>query len=236
MLVLLYDLLELLIGERMKIAEVFRSHPTVNTAIGITFAALAVLLLLGYVSRLVGASGGREVSVPTASRDIDVGTRVTREMVATSKVPRRYVVPGSIKGTDLVVGGTAVRFIARGEPFTESSISGAGGGRTLASRIPRDFRAYSLSASRGCATGPFIRSGDRVDVLATRGDPPATSTILRDRLVLAATGGAMGSDAEEGLFKVTLLVSPGEVEVLAQAECEGEISVSLCPPAPAASD
>jgi hypothetical protein len=77
-----------------------------------------------------------------------------------------------------------------------------------------------------------------VDVLATRGDPPATSTILRDRLVLAATGGAMGgsSDAEEGLFKVTLLVSPGEVEVLAQAECEGEISVSLCPPAPAASD
>lgn len=222
----------------MKIAEVFRSHPTVNTAIGIAFAVLSVLLLLGYVSRLVGAAGGREVTVPVASRDIDVGVRVTPDMVTTRKVPRRYVVPGSIKGAGRVAGGTAARFIARGEPFTESSISGAGGGRTLASRIPQEFRAYALRASRGCAGGPFIRSGDHVDVLATRGDPPATSTILRDRLVLTATGGAMGgsSDTEEGLFKVTLLVSPREAEVLAQAECEGEISISLCPLAPPASD
>ncbi|MBU1670563.1 MAG: Flp pilus assembly protein CpaB [Actinobacteria bacterium] len=218
----------------MKIANVLRSHPALNTALGVAFAALAVLLMLGYVSRLAGASGGREVSVPIASRDIDVGVRVTREMVTTSKVPRRYVVPGSMKGPDPVIGGTAVRFIARGEPFTESSISGAGGGNTLASRIPQEFRAYSLSASRGCATGPFIRSGDRVDVLATRGDPPSTSTILRDRLVLTTTGGSSGdlTNAQEGFIKVTLLVSPGEAEVLAQAECEAEISVSLCPPAP----
>ncbi|MFH1151068.1 MAG: Flp pilus assembly protein CpaB [Actinomycetota bacterium] len=221
----------------MKIATVFRSHPALNTALGVAFAALAVLLMLGYVSRLAGASGGREVSVPIASHDIDVGVRVTREMVAVSRVPRRYVVPGSLAGPEKVTGGTAVRFIARGEPFTETSISGAGGGNTLASRIPQEFRAYSLSASRGCTSGPLIRSGDRVDVLVTRGDPPSTSTILRDRLVLTTTGSSQVDPQEsaESPLRVTLLVSPGEVEVLAQAECEGEISVSLCPPAPSSS-
>ena len=214
----------------MRLTETLRSHPRLNTALGVGFAAVAALLMLGYVSRLIGGGSGR-IDIAVASRDVEVGTVVTPDMVAVVQTPERYAVPGSIRSGGKVAGSRAVRFIGRGEPFTESSVSGAGEDRTLAARIPPDLRAYALQVSRGRGAGTLLRAGDRVDVLATSGDPPRTSTILKERLVLSAVGGAAGGEGQEtdGLLDVTLLVSPAEAELLAQAGCEGEISVTLCP-------
>jgi pilus assembly protein CpaB len=220
----------------MKLNELLRSRPGINTAIGVLFAIIAGLLLLGYISRLAkGNDDGPLLDIPVARADIEMGAVVKGDMISTRKVPSRYVVPGTIKKRGDISGGRAIRFIGRGEPFTASAVAGPNGKGTLASRIPSDLRAYSLQLGRGSGAAD-LRPGDRVDVIATTADPPKTSTLLRDRFVLSVQGTRPddegGETSQGGSINITLLVSPQEAEMLAQAECLGEISVSLCPIAP----
>jgi len=219
---------------KMKLSNVLKSRPGLNTAIGVTFAVIAGLLLLGYVSQLVkGGGGGPLLNIPVAARDIDTGTVVDGSMITTRKVASEYLVPGTIQEREVITGFRALRFIGKGEPFTSSAISGGDGSGTLASRIPPSMRAYSLRLGPLVGAGRDIRPGDHVDVLSTTGgDPPRTATILTDRLVLGAgsmTPAGEGEPSQGDVVSITLLVSPGEAERLAQSEFEGEISISLCP-------
>jgi pilus assembly protein CpaB len=221
----------------MKLKETLGSRPGLNTAIGVVFAIIAGLLLLGYLSQMVkGRDGGPLLDIPVAGADIDMGAVISEDMIGATKVPADYLVPGTLKKYGDISGARALRFIGKGEPFTATAIAGPNGEGTLASRIPADLRAYSLQLGRGAGAGPSIRPGDRVDVLATAADPPRTGTLLRERLVLSVGGhqssGDDGASGQGGSVNVTLLVSPAEAEMLAQAECVGEISVSLCPIAP----
>lgn len=209
-----------------------KSRPGLNKAIGVALAVIAGLLLLGYVSRLVrGDGGGTPVTVNTAARDIEAGTLVTGDLIREKRIPLDYVVSGSVKSGEEIVGARALRFIGKGEPFTSSALSGAGSGSDLASRIPEASRAYTLHLGTYSGYGEDVRVGDHVDVLATTGDPPRTSTILRARLVLGSSDTAPGGEEQspQREASITLLVSPQEAELLAQAEYVGEISISLCP-------
>lgn len=221
----------------MKIFDRLKSMPGFNTALGVTFAVIAGLLLLGYFSRLLNErGGGQPVDIPVAARDVEMGSIIKREEIARRTIPEKYLVPGSRRRQAEVVGGRALRFIGKGEPFVPSAVAGPGAG-TLASRIPAESRAYSIDLSDRPGAGPELRPGDRVDVLTTSGDPPRTTTLLRARLVLQLDGESARADGEEGrrtdAARLTLLVSPAEVEALAQAETVGRLSISLCPlPAP----
>lgn len=218
----------------MKLSNYLRTRPGLNTALGIAFATIAGLLLLGYLSTLLKAKrGGPLLDVPTARRDIEIGEVIRDDVMGLEKIPDGYIVPGTVKNPGDIKGARALRFIGKGEPFTRASIYGRKAGSTLASRIPENMRAYSLQPGRSTA-GQELHPGDRVDVLATSGDPPRTRTILRDKLILSAGKRIPSDEAQEtqGAERITILVSPAEVEALAQAECEGEISISLCPLAP----
>lgn len=210
-----------------------RSKPGLSTAAGTAFAIIAGLMLLGLVSKsMKGERGGTLVIIPVARHDIAMGVTVTDDMLGRKSIPAGYLVPGTLKRASEVDGARAIRFIGAGEPITASSIAGGKGAANLASRIPADLRAYSIQLARGAAGSSDLRPGDKVDVLSTNGDPPHTGTILAGRLILSVGGTPSGdaSDAESsGAPAITLLVSPQEAELLAQAACVGEISVSLCP-------
>jgi len=217
----------------MGIFKALKARPGLNRAVGIVLAIMAGLMLLGYASRLVrGDRGGKLLSVPVARADIAMGSTITQAMLDSASIPADYVVPGALRKPSDIVGSRAIRFIARGEPITAPSIAGGKGPGTLASRIPPDLRAYTVELTGETAGSSDLRPGDRVDVLATGGEPPATTTLLATRLVLSVGGpssadeGTAGSPASGSL---TLLVSPREAELLAQAASSGEISVSLCP-------
>jgi Flp pilus assembly protein CpaB len=221
----------------MKLTNHLRTRPGLNTALGIALATIAGLLLLGYLSTILKAKrGGPLMDVPTSRRDIEIGELIRKDMIVLNKIPDGYLVPGTVKNPGDIEGGRALRFIGKGEPFTRSSIYGRKAGSTLASRIPENMRAYSLQPGRSTA-GQELRPGDRVDILATSGDPPRTRTILRDKLILSEGTRGPSDEAQgtQGAERITVLVSPAEVETLAQAECEGEISISLCPLAPPSS-
>lgn len=221
----------------MKLNELIKARTGLNTAVGVVFAIVTGLLLLGYLSSLLRSGGeGPVLDIPVAGADIETGAVIGAEMISTGKVTRKYLVPGTVRLREGITGARALRFIGKGEPFTSSSLAGPNGEGTLSARIPANSRAYSLQLSRGSGAGP-LRPGDRLDVLATTGDPPKTATLLRERLVLDVTGARSAgevSEAAQAALNVTLLVSPQEAEMLAQAESVGEIAVSLCPIAPAA--
>jgi pilus assembly protein CpaB len=212
-----------------------RSRPGLSTAVGTAFAIIAGLMLLGFVGKsLKSERGGRLITVPVARADIAMGVLITDDMLGSRQVPTDYVVPGSLRKESEATGARSIRFIGRGEPITSSSIAGGKGAANMASRIPSDLRAYSVQISRETSGATDLRPGDKVDVLATAGDPPVTRTLLSGRLILSI-GGAEPVDTGERrtlATSITLLVSPGEAELLAQASSTGEISVSLCPTAP----
>lgn len=215
----------------MRLNDVMKSRPGLNTAVGVAFAIIAGLLLLGYLTQFIKGSGdGSPVVIPVAARDIETGTLVDESMMTSMEIAGRYVVPGTIQRREDITGSRALRFIGKGEPFTSSAVTGGDGSGTLASRIPPSLRAYSLRLGPLSGAGHELRPGDHVDVLATNGNPPKTTTILTDRLILSSGGVASGGEeARSGVLDITLLVSPDEAERLAQAEFEGEISISLCP-------
>lgn len=217
----------------MGIFATLKSRPGLNRAAGIVLAIVAGLMLLGYAARIAkGDRGGGLVAVPTARGDIAMGATIAREMLSSASIPSGYVVPGTLRKVDEITGSRAIRFIGKGEPITASSVAGGKGAGTLASRIPPDLRAYSVEVTGSSGGSQDLRPGDRVDVLSTSGEPPSTATLLTGRLILS-TGGLAGSQSDEGgssaSGSLTLLVSPKEAELLAQASSSGEISVSLCP-------
>jgi Flp pilus assembly protein CpaB len=217
----------------MGIFASLKARPGLNRAAGIVLAIVAGLMLLGYASRIVkGDPGGKLVVVPSAGVDIAMGSTIKREMLDSASIPSAYVVPGAMRKVADIAGSRAIRFIGKGEPITASSIAGGKGAGALASRIPPDLRAYSVAIADGTSGSSDLRPGDRVDVLSTGGDPPSTTTLLTGRLVLSAgiPAGAEGEDSgAPAPGSLTLLVSPREAELLAQASSSGEISVSLCP-------
>jgi pilus assembly protein CpaB len=189
-------------------------------------------MLLGFVSRAMKTErGGSLVKIPVARKDIAMGVALTTDMLGSRNIPTGYVVPGTLRKVSEISGARALRFIAKGEPITASSIAGGKGAGNLASRIPADLRAYSIQLARASAGCSDLRPGDRVDVLSTNGDPPRTGTLLAGRLILSVGGNTAGEQEgpEVAAPTITLLVSPAEAELLAQAACSGEISVSLCP-------
>lgn len=209
--------------------------PAVSYAVGLVFAIIAGLLVLGFLSNVIrGDPGGELIDVPTAGVDIRPGTVVSSRLMASTRVARRYLVPGTILRRASITGARALRFIGRGEPFTSTALARRGSPGALASRIPSDLRAYSLRLGATSAAGADICPGDRVDVLSTSTEVPRTVTLLTGRLVLTVgEGGERGGEGPEtgSPAVLTLLVTPSEAEMLAQAECTGVISVSLCPAA-----
>jgi len=199
----------------MRLKEFIRSKPGFHTALGVFFAILACLLALGYLG---DRSAGPPVLVPVAARDIQAGEVVVPDMTSTGETNECHMVPGTLEDSQDVIGERALRFFGKGEPFTESAITGRGVA-SLSSRIPPEYRAYSLLLSSGAGAGPELQPGDLVDVLSTTTDPPRTVTLLRGRSVLCTSGGS-NSSAEGGVddpnaTNVTLLVTPSEAEMLA---------------------
>ena len=215
----------------MKRHSLFRTRPGIDTALGIAFAIIAGLLLLGYITHRLDPGAGPELDIPVAKCDIEMGALVTRGMVGSMKIPKRYLPPGTRRKPADVAGSRTLRFVGRGELFVASALAGSGGA-SLASRIPKDLRAYSVDLASNSGVGPELRPGDSVDLIWTSDDPPRTSTLLRGRLVLSAGSGSavdgVDTEAQPVPSRVTLLVSPAEAELLAQAEGAGRISLSLC--------
>ncbi len=207
-----------------------RGHRT-YTILGIVFAILAAILLLSYVLqvRSILPKSGKLINIPTAKKDLQRGIPIREEDLSIREWPENYLPPDTIKKTREAIGAAVTQEILKGEPISARRVLKEGDEGGLSARIPVDMRAYTLSLGREAGLHPCMAPGDHVDVLVTLGDPPSTRTILSEKEILES-----GLDNEEGAglageaATLTLLLSPQEVEALAFARTQGDISISLC--------
>jgi pilus assembly protein CpaB len=201
---------------------------------------------------VAAAAPAREmVKVLVINRDLQIGEVAKAGDVSFVEWPKDAVSPNFIteemdpKGTETFLGSIARVAVNKGEPVTLARMVKPGDKSFLAAILRPGFRAVALPVSGETAAGGFILPGDTVDVMLTRKIEATSGTatisrvesqvLLENVRVLAVDQAfAPPKPAEDGKPTepvtpkiMTLELSPGDSEILAQADTLGDISLAL---------
>jgi pilus assembly protein CpaB len=206
---------------------------------GIITIGLAILcgLLGGALAYqiITGARAG-DRAVPTvpvvvAAAQLPVGQELAAADLAIVDFPAAGVPDGSIRNPDELVGQVVRVPMQAGEPVLTAKLSGSGG---VASRVPVNMRATSITIDDSDGIGAELEPGDRVDVISSSERPGGrgvrSRTILQNIQVLDVEH---RSDQRRRRVEtvVTLLVEPSQAETLATALFSGQVQLALRNPA-----
>jgi pilus assembly protein CpaB len=161
------------------------------------------------------------VEVAVAAHDLPSGTVLTAADVAVASYPPDAVPAGVTPGPDPLLGRVLAGGVRVREPITDARLVGAG----LTALLPVGQVAAPVRLA-DVAVAALVRTGDRVDVLATPADATATEVVAAGALVLA------GSGADDGSGAGLLLIAVDEVTAarLAAAATTATLTVNLPPP------
>ncbi|MDQ2982309.1 MAG: Flp pilus assembly protein CpaB [Actinomycetota bacterium] len=198
-----------------------------NVGIAVALAAVAALLTSFYVTNYKRHVQRNEnsVTVLVAKNDIPVGTPGSdvANMLSTTEVPRRNVVPGAISNASEIESRVAAQPTYAGEQVTSrrfSTVAEAG----VDGQLKGAMRAYQLSGDQNQLLAGTVKDGDHVDLVAaldvksgTSGDSTKMSRVaLRDIKVLKAPQDpAIGSKLTGGLdqkFTALLAVTDNQAQ------------------------
>lgn len=149
------------------------------------FGILSALLMLAFLSSRGGDTandaafnGGAAESVVVVTRNVNVGEKVTSDMLGLKSYPAGALLTGYIVSKDMasLVGKVATAPLFEGEQVIAAKVSTYEGQNTLAWKIPDGMRALTLQVPHEAWIAAGLpQPGDRVDVLAittlTRTDP-----------------------------------------------------------------
>ncbi len=199
-----------------------------------------VPVLVGLVLVLVGLAlfrmmapqqtAAKTVQIVGAGQDIFPGSRITFHDLHYITIPESYYSEGMSSKTNLLVGRIARNFIGKGEPVQESYLFS--GRDNLAQKVENHERAVTLKLDDYALVDHTISSGDQVDVLVTTtlDGKKFTKTVCQSvKVLFSMPREALHSSSLRGqeANHITLVVSPGQAELLAQAEETGKIKLSL---------
>ena len=120
----------------------------------------------GISQKLAEGEGAQTVVV--VAKNVNVGDKITADMLATKTIPATALVDGWIKDSDAqtLVGQVAVAPLYAGEQLINSKLSSFANQNTLTWKIPDGMRALSLMVPHEAwIAGGLPQPGDRVDIL-----------------------------------------------------------------------
>jgi Flp pilus assembly protein CpaB len=168
------------------------------------------------------------VAVVVAGRDLAAGTELSDSELAVARLPSEFVPAGSVAHPADLTGRVLAGSVRAGEPLTDVRLVGAGLTALLEpGQVAAPVRLSDL------AVAALVRSGDRVDVLASPPEADRAETVVPDALVLAAGGpgtddAGAGTDPAAGLLLVA--VDGATAARLAAAAASSTLTVTLTPP------
>ena len=185
------------------------------------------------------APAAEMAAIFVAMEDIPMGDLVTAQMLKLEEWPEDKVPPGALGDIEDVEHRRPKSKIYAGSPILDDQLFGKGASEGgAAPRIPPGYRVVSVKVDDVSGTGRLIRPADRVDILVHLQRNPGkeiletcTRTILQDVKVFAV-GDTFDLEATEGKNSITaktisLLVTPGQAEVVMLATEMGKIRLSL---------
>ena len=198
-------------------------------------AGLAAVLLATQWMQGQSAQRGR---IAVANADIELGGRISAEMIRMTDWPRDSVPQGAFADASLLNGRVVLVSLQRGEPLTEARLAPVGSKGGLSAVVPEGRRAMTVRVNDVVGVAGFALPGTFVDVMVNtqaeggqRGgdrDRSISKIVLERILVLAVAQEAdRDSTKPKVVNAVTLEVTPRDAEVLDLARSVGTLSLVL---------
>jgi pilus assembly protein CpaB len=205
--------------------------------IGIAFliAAAAVVLASQWVGRQA-AMATKQVAV--AAVDIEIGSRLTGQMLRAAPWPSGSIPEGATDDTAALVDRVAKTAILKGEPILEGKLAPVGTTGGLSAIAAEGRRAMTVRVNDVVGVAGFALPGNYVDIMVNtfeegagsgqNKDKSVSKIVLEHILVLAVAQESSRDETKPKVVSaVTLEVSPEQAEMLDLARSVGTLSLVL---------
>ena len=188
------------------------------------------------------AKGLDTKTVIVAAVPLQFGTPLTAAVLAEVEWPAASVPPGAFTSRDALLGPggqrTVLTSIGKNEPILASKVTGPGQRGSLSAVIEDGKKAVTIRVDDVLGVAGFVQPNDRVDVLLTRNERPATPTASRlagtaysDLLLQNVRVLAVDQIADRGQAKpakaVTIEVETEDAQKVALGASVGQLSLAL---------
>jgi pilus assembly protein CpaB len=205
-------------------------------AVAILFGLTAVVLASRWLLQQPGSSAGRIV---VAAGDINLGQRLTPEMLKQVEWPADSVPKGAYNDPQKLAGRVLKTSVLLGEPVSESKLAPNGTLGGLSALIAEGKRAITVRVNDVVGVAGFALPGNYVDIIVgTQKDAVAgaanareqnISKIVLERILVLAVAQEVSRDETKPkvVNAVTLEVTPEQAEKLDLARSVGTLSLVL---------
>lgn len=203
--------------------------------ISITLALLAVLLASRWISQQGNISTSK---VMVAAVEINLGTRITPDLLRSAEWPSGSVPKGSFSDAKALDTRVTRVSLQRGEPLVEAKLAQPGASGGLSAVVAEGKRAMTVRVNDVIGVAGFALPGNFVDILvSTQGEKESgafgkdlniSKLVLERILVLAVAQEASQNETKPKVVSaVTLEVTPEQAEQLDLARSVGQLSLVL---------
>lgn len=171
--------------------------------IAIAAGLFSFLLIVGYLQLRVARLDNLEepIAVVIISKDLPEGFLIDESILATRKIPRRFVQPQAFLHTTEAVGQISKVALSKGEQLLKNKVRPLSAESGLAVRMPGGYRALSLEIDDVSGVGGLIRPNNFVDLVATfeladfSEQTKVKTKLLVERALVLAVGQDLGEVA-----------------------------------------
>ena len=200
-------------------------------------AAIAGLAAVFLAARWMQNQGGDKGRIAVANADIELGGRISPEMIRMADWPAGSVPVGAFDEAAKLEGRVVLVSMQRGEPLIEGRIAPIGTKGGLSAVVPQGKRAMTVRVNDVIGVAGFALPGTFVDVMvntqgegAQRGDRDRTiSKIVLERILVLAVAQEADRDGTKPkvVNAVTLELTPHDAELIDLARSVGTLSLVL---------
>jgi len=206
----------------------------VMLVIALLSGVAAVVLAAKWIQQQ-GQTGGSKIAV--AMLDIQLGTRISPEMVQMVDWPAGSVPAGAFTDAKDLDGRVVKTTLTRGEPTLESKLAPIGSRGGLSSVVGEGKRAITVRVNDVIGVAGFALPGNYVDIMVNTQEGAsknsdkerAISKIVLEHILVLAVAQEAGRDETKPkvVNAVTLEVTPEHAEKLDLARSVGTLSLVL---------
>lgn len=204
--------------------------------VAILFGITAVVLASRWLLSQPAGNAGR---IAVAVADINLGQRLTADMVKLVEWPAESVPKGAFTDPQKLAGRVLKSAVLMGEPVSEAKLAPTGTLGGLSAVIAEGKRAITVRVNDVIGVAGFALPGNYVDIIvSTQKDPPPNasgareeniSKIVLERILVLAVAQEVNRDETKPkvVNAVTLEVTPEQAEALDLARSVGTLSLVL---------
>jgi len=199
-------------------------------ALAVVFGFAAVALASRWLLR---QAPGASHKIVVAAVDINLGQRLTPEMLKLLDWPSDSLPRGTLRDTAGLVGRVLKNSVLRDEPLSEARLAPAGTTGGLSALIAEGKRAITVRVNDVVGVAGFALPGNFVDIIvntqAGSNSESAISKIVLEKILVLAVAQEVGRDETKPrvVNAVTLEVTPEQAENLDLARSVGTLSLVL---------